>query len=116
LKVVRWDKSYQRRGCQAQLGDQKAELDSFAVFAGAKMAPLDPGSPLEEQMEQARAAYQRSQRAYREQRNASEVPLISAAMAHSAPIASPLLVRHKSERRRCVVSRDCADRAPFQFR
>jgi hypothetical protein len=74
------EKTYQRRGRQVQLGDQTAELDAFVVFAGASMAPLDAGSPLEDQVKQARAAYKRSQRAYREQRNASEVAQIEAQM------------------------------------
>jgi hypothetical protein len=74
------DKTYQRRGRQVQLGDQMAELDAFVVFAGASMTPLEAGSPLDEQVKQARAAYKRSQRIYREQRNAARVAQIEAQM------------------------------------
>jgi hypothetical protein len=44
------------------------------------MAALEAGSPLEEQVKLARAAYKRSQRAYREQRNAVRVAQIEAQM------------------------------------
>src|SRR4029077_16667786 len=67
------EKTYQRRGRQVQVGDQTAELDALVVFAGFAMALLDPGSPLEEQVKQARAVFKRSQRAYRDQRNAARV-------------------------------------------
>jgi hypothetical protein len=72
------EKTYQRRGRQVQVGDQTAELDAFVVFAGSSMAPLESGSPLEEQVKQARATYKRSQRAYRDQRNAARVAQIEA--------------------------------------
>jgi hypothetical protein len=74
------DKTYQRRGRQVQVGDQTAELDAFVVFAGASMAPLEAGSPLEAQVKQARAAYKRSQRLYRDQRNAARIAQIEAQM------------------------------------
>jgi hypothetical protein len=72
------EKTYQRRGRQVQLGDQTAELDAFVVFAGSAMEPLEPGSPLEEQVKHARAVYKRSQRAYRDQRNAARVAQMEA--------------------------------------
>jgi hypothetical protein len=72
------EKTYQRRGRQVQVGDQTAELDAFVVFAGSAMAPLEPGSPLEEQVKHARAVFKRSQRAYRDQRNAARVAQMEA--------------------------------------
>jgi hypothetical protein len=72
------DKMYQRRGREVQVRDQTVELDAFVVFAGASMGPLEAGSPLEEQVKVARAAYKRSQRAYREQRNAARVAQMEA--------------------------------------
>jgi hypothetical protein len=77
------EKTYQRRGRQVQLGDQTAELDAFVVFAGSAMAVLEPGSPLEEQVKQARAVFKRSQRAYRDQRNAARVRLAERRMAEA---------------------------------
>ena len=74
------DKTYQRRGRQVQLGDQTAELDAFVVFAGSAMAALEAGSPLEEQVKQARAVFKRSQRVYRDQRNAARVAQMEAQM------------------------------------
>ena len=72
------EKTYQRRGRQVQVGDQTAELDAFVVFAGSAMAVLEPGSPLEEQVKQARAVFKRSQRTYRDQRNAARVAQMEA--------------------------------------
>jgi hypothetical protein len=72
------DKTYQRRGRAVQIGEQTAELDAFVVFAGSAMAPLESGSPLEEQVKQARAVYKRSQRAHRDQRNAARVAQMEA--------------------------------------
>jgi hypothetical protein len=72
------EKTYQRRGRAVQIGEQTAELDAFVVFAGSAMAVLDPGSPLEEQVKQARAVFKRSQRAYRDQRNAARVAQMEA--------------------------------------
>ena len=60
------------------MGDQTAELDAFVVFAGSAMAVLEPGSPLEEQVKHARAVFKRSQRAYRDQRNATRVAQMEA--------------------------------------
>jgi hypothetical protein len=72
------EKTYQRRGRTVQIGEQTAELDAFVVFAGSAMALLDPGSPLEEQVKQARAVFKRSQRTYRDQRNAARVAQMEA--------------------------------------
>jgi hypothetical protein len=72
------EKTYQRRGRAVQIGEQTAELDAFVVFAGSAMAPLESGSPLEEQVKQARAVFKRGQRAYRDQRNAARVAQMEA--------------------------------------
>lgn len=72
------EKTYQRRGRAVQIGEQTAELDAFVVFAGSAMAPLEAGSPLEEQVKQARAVFKRSQRTYRDQRNAARVQQMEA--------------------------------------
>jgi hypothetical protein len=94
------DKTYQRRGRQVQVGDQTAELDAFVVFAGASMAPLEAGSPLEEQVKQARATYKRSQREYRDQRNVARVAQIEAQMEER--------VRQMQERRAQVEAEKAA--------
>jgi hypothetical protein len=74
------EKTYQRRGRAVQIGEQTAELGAFVVFAGSAMAVLEPGSPLEEQVKQARAMFKRSQRTYRDQRNAARVAQMEAQM------------------------------------
>jgi hypothetical protein len=74
-------KTYRRKGKEVQVAEgTTAELDAFVVFAGFAMAPLEGGPPLEELVRQAHAAYTRSQRHYREQRNAERLQLLEAQM------------------------------------
>jgi hypothetical protein len=58
-------KTYRSRGKEVQIGEQKAALDSFIVFAGVSMAPLAGNPTLEDAVKQARSAFKRNQRAYR---------------------------------------------------
>jgi hypothetical protein len=62
-------KTYRTKGKEVQIGEQKAALDSFIVFAGVSMAPLAGNTSLEDAVKQARSAFKRSQRAYRARRN-----------------------------------------------
>jgi hypothetical protein len=62
-------KTYRTRGKEVQIGEQKAALDSFIVFAGVSMAPLAGNAALEDAVKQARSAFKRNQRAYRARRN-----------------------------------------------
>jgi hypothetical protein len=62
-------KTYRSRGKEVQIGDEKAALDSFVIFAGVSMAPLTGNQLLEEAVKQARGAFKRAQRAYRAKRN-----------------------------------------------
>lgn len=68
------DKVYRTKGKEVQIGDKKAALDAFVVFAGFAMAPLgDTTLSLEEAVRKAKAAYKRGQRAYRAQRSAERL-------------------------------------------
>jgi hypothetical protein len=67
-------KTYRTRGKEVQIGDGKAALDAFVVFAGFAMAPLgDTALTLEEAVRKAKAAYKRGQRTYRAQRSAERL-------------------------------------------
>jgi hypothetical protein len=72
--VHREGKTYRTRGKEVQIGDTKAALDAFVVFAGFAMSPLGAGGlTIEEAVRKARAAYKRGQRAYRERRSAERL-------------------------------------------
>jgi hypothetical protein len=79
-------KTYRSRGKAVQIGEQKAELDSFVVFAGHAMAPLSgSGAPaLEDVVKQVRAAYKRGQRQFRAQRNAERAAQLEAQLEERA--------------------------------
>jgi hypothetical protein len=67
-------KNYRTRGKEVQIGDAKAALDAFVVFAGFAMSPLGEGAlTIEDGVRKARAAYKRGQRAYRERRSAERL-------------------------------------------
>jgi hypothetical protein len=73
------DKQYRTKGKEVQIGDKKAALDAFVVFAGFAMVPLgDTSLTLEEAVRKARAAYKRGQRAYRAQRSAERLQQLQA--------------------------------------
>ena len=79
--VHREGKTYRSRGKEVQIGDTKAALDAFVVFAGFAMSPLGEGAlSLEEAVRKARAAYKRGQRAYRERRSAERLQQMQAEM------------------------------------
>lgn len=79
--VHREGKTYRSRGNEVQIGDTKAALDAFVVFAGFAMSPLGEGVlSLEEAVRKARAAYKRGQRAYRERRSAERLQQMQAEM------------------------------------
>jgi hypothetical protein len=79
--VHREGKTYRTRGKEVQIGDAKAALDAFVVFAGFAMSPLGEGSlSIEEAVRKARAAYKRGQRAYRERRSAERLKQLEAEM------------------------------------
>ena len=79
--VHREDKTYRTRGKEVQIGDAKASLDAFVVFAGFAMSPLGEGGlSIEEAVRKARAAYKRGQRAYRERRSAERLKQLQAEM------------------------------------
>ncbi len=72
--VHREGKTYRTRGNEVQIGDTKAALDAFVVFAGFAMSPLGDGAlSIEDAVRKARAAYKRGQRAYRERRSAERI-------------------------------------------
>ncbi len=79
--VHRDGKTYRTRGKEVQIGDTKAALDAFVVFAGFAMSPLGEGAlTVEEAVRKARAAYKRGQRAYRERRSAERLKQMQAEM------------------------------------
>jgi membrane protein involved in colicin uptake len=79
--VHREGKSYRTRGKEVQIGDAKAALDAFVVFAGFAMAPMGEGAlTIDEAVRKARAAYKRGQRAYRERRSAERLKQLEAEM------------------------------------
>lgn len=85
-------KTYRTRGKQVQIGDEKAALDAFVVFAGFAMAPLgDSSLTLEEAVRKARAAFKRGQRTYRAQRSAERLKQFEEEM--------PERIRQMKERR-----------------
>jgi hypothetical protein len=65
-------KQYQARGSKKEINGAEAILDTFIVFAGVSMAPLEDSSPLATVVKQVRGDFKRSQRAYRAQRNAEK--------------------------------------------
>lgn len=73
-------KTYRTRGKEVQIGDAKASLDAFVVFAGFAMSPLEGTGALsiDEAVRKARAAYKRGQRAYRERRSAERLKQMEA--------------------------------------
>jgi hypothetical protein len=74
-------KTYRTRGKEVQIGDAKASLDTFVVFAGFAMITLgDASLTLEEAVRKAKAAYKRGQRAYREQRSAERLKQMQEAL------------------------------------
>ncbi|HEV8191026.1 MAG TPA: hypothetical protein VGP82_06025 [Ktedonobacterales bacterium] len=76
--VHREGKTYRTRGKEVQIGDAKAALDAFVVFA---MSPLGDGAlSIDEAVRKARAAYKRGQRAYRERRSAERLKQLEAEM------------------------------------
>jgi hypothetical protein len=77
--VHREGKTYRTRGKEVQIGDAKASLDAFVVFAGFAMAPMGDGAlSIEEAVRKARAAYKRGQRTYRERRSAERLKQLEA--------------------------------------
>jgi len=78
--VHRDGKTYRTHGKEIQIGDTKAALDAFVVFAGFAMSPLEGAGALsvEEAVLKARAAYKRGQRAYRERRSAERLKQLQA--------------------------------------
>ncbi len=79
--VHREGKTYRTRGKEVQIGDTKAALDAFVVFAGFAMSPLGEGAmTIEEAVRKARAAFKRGQRAYRERRSAERLKQMQAEM------------------------------------
>jgi hypothetical protein len=79
--VHREGKTYRTRGKEVQIGDTKASLDAFVVFAGFAMSPLGAGAlTIEEAVRKSRAAYKRGQRAYRERRSAERLKQLQAEM------------------------------------
>jgi hypothetical protein len=84
-------KTYRSKGREVQIGEVTAALDAFVVLAGVSMAPLSGGPALEDVVRQVRAAYKRSQRDYRQRRNAERVKQLEAQL--------PERVRAMQERR-----------------
>ncbi len=77
--VHREGKSYRTRGKEVQIGEEKAALDAFVVFAGFAIVPLgDTSLTLDEAVRKAKAAFKRGQRAYRERRSAERVKQLEA--------------------------------------
>jgi hypothetical protein len=73
-------KTYRTRGKEVQIGDAKASLDAFVVFAGFAMSAMEGTGALsiDEAVRKARAAYKRGQRAYRERRSAERLKQLEA--------------------------------------
>jgi hypothetical protein len=78
--VHREGKTYRSRGKEVQIGEAKASLDAFVVFAGFAMSPMtgDGTLSIEDAVRKARAAFKRGQRAYRERRSAERLKQLEA--------------------------------------
>jgi hypothetical protein len=78
--IHREGKTYRSRGKEVQIGEAKANLDAFVVFAGFAMSPLagDGTLSIEEAVRKARAAFKRGQRAYRERRTSERLKQMEA--------------------------------------